>query len=516
MSNSARFLVTAAIAALLFGCAPSSAQEHESGVISTERRVEPIPIEDMTDQQKRLLGIVDGEPLSKRAQTTLFPILMHHPDLMEVYDPMGYKVNTDPQIPAKQRELVIMRVAWLYQGKYEWARHYVNATKAGWTPDDIERIKLGPTAPGWSGFDRTLLKTADQLVRNAYIDDTTWADLREEYSVPDVMLLVTLVTHYHWVAMMSKSLEVEPDVEVRGFHKTAAPLIQEGSVAFVEGPATRSDGVVFFTDIPNSRILRRNTDGTIELHRDSSNNANGLFFDKSDNLLIAETGGRIVSENPNGNIRVLADGFNDANFNAPNDLALDTKGRIYFTDPAYRNRENATQRDESGKIVDGVYRIDAPGQIVRVVTHEVDSPNGIIVSPDDQYLYVADNNNRANGARQLVRFDLKSNGDVILETKKVLFDWGTDRGPDGMAIDVDGNLYVASGVNRPMPNRTSLHHKAGIYVISPQGNLLNFVAIPMDQVTNVTFGGTDYKTLFITAGHSLWSHRVDTPGYKPY
>ena len=89
-----------------------------------------------------------------------------------------------------------------------------------------------------------------------------------------------------------------------------------------------------------------------------------------------------------------------------------------------------------------------------------------------------------------------------------MFDWGTDRGPDGMTVDQVGNIYVASGLNHPMPNRTSLFYKAGIYVISPDGDLLDFIAVPMDNVSNVTFGGDDLKTLYITAGHSLWSYRV--------
>ena len=137
------------------------------------------------------------------------------------------------------------------------------------------------------------------------------------------------------------------------------------------------------------------------------------------------------------------------------------------------------------------------------------------MSPDDRYLYVADNNNdKAGNNRKLWRFDLLKNGSVDLSSRELLFDWGTDRGPDGMAIDSEGQVYVTAGFNRANPPaQTSKVYKAGVYVISSEGELVDFIPVPADMITNCCFGGDDRKTLFITAGHVLWSVRVNSRGH---
>ena len=264
--------------------------------------------------------------------------------------------------------------------------------------------------------------------------------------------------------------------------------------------------------------MRRDPDGSLKVHRTPSNHANGMFIDGQDRLVIAETDGRIVRESPNGDIEVLAELYNGKPFNSPNDLAMDSKGRIYFTDPAYQKkiRKNAPQRDKNGQVVDGIYRIDAPGKVTRIITHEISMANGLIVSPKDQYLYLSENDNRSKGARKLWRFDLDKDGDIVKKTKTLIFDFGTDRAIDGMTIDSEGNIYGAAGLHNPLPNRTALVYKAGIYIIAPDGTLKHVIKMPMDSVTNVTFGGKDLKTLYITAGHSLWSYPMEIPGHDPF
>ena len=288
------------------------------------------------------------------------------------------------------------------------------------------------------------------------------------------------------------------------------------SVAFVEGPALHPDGSIYFTDIPNDRIMRWSESGPAQVHRSPAGHANGMIFDKEGRLVIAENDGRLVREDADGNVEVLADEFRGAPFNALNDVAIDSKGRIYFTDPAYRNRNDAPQRDAGGKVIDGVYRYDPTGKVTRILAHEISMPNGILVSPNDEYLYVAENSNLKNGARKLWRFNLRSNGSINTRSGKVIYDWGTDRGPDGMAIDVDGNIYAAAGLNRPSKTQSNHIHKGGVYVISPAGVLLDFIPVPMDKVSNVTFGGKDRKTLFVTAGHSLWRFDGNIAGYRPF
>jgi gluconolactonase len=145
--------------------------------------------------------------------------------------------------------------------------------------------------------------------------------------------------------------------------------------------------------------------------------------------------------------------------------------------------------------------------------HEVERPNGILVSPDNKYLYVADNyNNREGGARKLVRFDLKSDGTVAPNSRKVIFDWKTGRGPDGFKVDQKGRFYVAAGKNNPSRWETSDEFKGGVYILSPSGELLEFIPFEKDETTNCAFGGPDLKTLYVTAGGQLWSVPVNTPG----
>lgn len=296
----------------------------------------------------------------------------------------------------------------------------------------------------------------------------------------------------------------------------------EGRVAFTEGPAWHPDGNVYFSDIANNRIMRRDADGVIHIFRTPSGRTNGIIFDHQGRMLCCEGGGldsnrRITRTELNGTITVLAKQFQDSKFNSPNDLAIDSKGRIYFTDPRYGDRSDMQQRDSDGRAIEGVYRINDVGKVERIITHEVDRPNGILVSPDDKYLYVADNvndgPNAQGGNRKLWRFDLRVDGSVDSNSRKLLFDWGTDRGPDGMAMDVEGRLYAAAGFNFPKPPvETATKYKAGIYVIAPQGGLLQFIPVPADMITNCTFGDADRKTLYITAGHKLWSIRTGTPG----
>jgi len=301
----------------------------------------------------------------------------------------------------------------------------------------------------------------------------------------------------------------------------------EGIVAFTEGPAWHPTGNVYFTDIVNNRIMRRDPDGETRVFRHPSGMANGLTFDYEGRLLACEGGAlggnrRITRTEKTGVITVLADRFEGKRFNSPNDLALDSSGRIYFTDPRYGDRSDIEQRDRAGKPIEGVYRIDTDGTLSRVITHEVDRPNGIAVSPDNRFLYVADNVNSGQGYyevdhRRLWRFNLDHRGNVVANTRKLLFDWGTDRGPDGLCLDTQGRIYVTAGFNVPaLPRETSKIYKAGVYVISHEGKLIDFIPVLEDMATNCTFGGPDLKTLYITSGHKLWSIPTEATGYVPW
>jgi gluconolactonase len=281
-----------------------------------------------------------------------------------------------------------------------------------------------------------------------------------------------------------------------------------------EGPAWDRQGNLYFTG--GNRITRLDAAGRAHIFRDPSGGANGLLFDFQGRLVACEAGHRRVTRTePDGTITVLAEYDGGKRFNSPNDLTIDSKGRIYFTDPRYGNRDTMEIRDDQGKLVEGVYRIDAPGQVTRIITHEVDRPNGILVSPGDRHLCVADNNNNAvGGARKLWRFDLRTDGSIDPKSRHLIFDWETGRGPDGLKMDRKGRLYVAGGLNvANLPFEMADKFKGGVYILSLEGKLLDFVPIPKDEVTNCAFGGQDLKTLYITAGGTLWSIPVSEPGW---
>ena len=223
---------------------------------------------------------------------------------------------------------------------------------------------------------------------------------------------------------------------------------------------------------------------------------------------------RVTRLEKDGTLTVLADRIDGKRFNQPNDLTIDSHDRIYFSDPQYGGRAGMEIVDAAGRKIEGVYRIDPNGKVARIITHEVDRPNGLIVTADEKYHFEADNNNNDVGAaRKLWRFDLRGDGTVDFATQKLVYDWKTTRGPDGMKLDVEGRLYVAAGLNRPNPPaETQDKPTAGIYIFSPNGKLLQFVPIPRDETTNCAFGGDDRKTLFVTAGGTLWSIRMTTPG----
>lgn len=264
----------------------------------------------------------------------------------------------------------------------------------------------------------------------------------------------------------------------------------------------------------NGDIYQLDRQGHSRIYRQGAG-ANGLLFDRQGRLLVCEAERRRVTRiELNGKVTVLTDRYEGRRYNQPNDLALDSQGRIYFTDPRYGSREGMEIVDQQGRTIEGVYRIDVDGKVTRILGRELERPNGILVSADDRFLFVADNNNDTlGGARKLWRFALSASGTIDVDSRKLVYDWGNGRGPDGIKQDQAGRLYVAAGLNKPNPPfEPADDRRGGIYVIDPDGKLLDFLPVPRDEVTNCAFGGEDLKTLYITAGGTLYSIRTTTAG----
>jgi len=280
------------------------------------------------------------------------------------------------------------------------------------------------------------------------------------------------------------------------------------TVAFTEGPASDREGNVYFTEIINQRIMKLGKDGVLTTYREHSNVANGLLIDPQGRLIACEGAeferpGVKVKGKPQvtrtdlktGKVEVLADQVDGKSLIGPNDVTIDGKGRLYFTDlPG-----------------GAVYRIDAPGKVARILAApDVQRPNGIQVSPDDRKLYLIEANGAQGGARMIRSYDLQADGTV--RNMKVHYNFYPGRSADGMSIDTQGNLYASAGMNQLRGTSETLDNKTGVYVISPEGKLLKFIPIPEDFITNNAFGGPDMKTLYVTAGKTLYKVRTEIAG----
>ncbi len=305
-----------------------------------------------------------------------------------------------------------------------------------------------------------------------------------------------------------------------GVASAEEPIFEPGAKRKVEATGgVGGEGPVWHPELGvlssgNGHICRLDRDGQASIYRKGAG-TNGLLFDHQGRLVACESERRRVTRTgADGKITVLTDRYKGKRYNTPNDLTIDSQGRIYFSDPRYGDRTGMEILDEEGRTVEGVYRIDPDGTVTRVLGRELERPNGVLVSAGDRYLYVADNNNNtAGGARKLYRFDLRKDGTVDVASRKLLYDWGTGRGPDGLKQDRQGRLYVAAGLDKPNPPfEPDRERKGGIYVLSPEGQLLAFLPVPTDEVTNCAFGGDDRKTLYITGGGTLYSIRTTTPG----
>jgi gluconolactonase len=288
----------------------------------------------------------------------------------------------------------------------------------------------------------------------------------------------------------------------------AQPVDIAASVAFTESPAADQHGNIYFTDILNQRIMRLSADGVLATFREHSNVANGLLIDPQGRLIACEGAEferpgvklkgvqRITrTDLKTGKMELLADNYEHQPLQGPNDITIDRKGRLYFTDMPGA----------------AVYRIDAPGSVTRIIAApDVQRPNGIQISPDDTKLYLVEANPAEHGARLIRSYDLRADGTVA--NMQVLYDFSPGRSADGLSVDTQGNLYASAGLNQLRGTSETLDTKAGVYVISPAGTLLKFIPIPEDLVTNNAFGGPDMKTLYITAGKTLYKVRMEIAG----
>jgi gluconolactonase len=332
-------------------------------------------------------------------------------------------------------------------------------------------------------------------------------DLRKQKV--DVELLVFpdeshgFLTHEAWLRCLQATADyLERRLGTRELIPTGAAVEKvAGGCKFTEGPAADAEGNLFFTDSPRNLVMALRPGGKVEAWDRESGDANGMRFDGKGRLVACcgEGGARaVVRYEKDGKKAVLADRYNGKRLTAPNDLCFDRLGRVYFTDPCYGTRP----RDGQEKYA--VYRIEAeggeplPNKVTRVIG-DVDTPNGVALSPDGKTLYVADSAARKDGPHLLLAYDVLADG--TCKRRAVLHDFEGRRGIDGMVTDAEGNIWATAESGE----------RSGVYVFSPEGRQLGFVRTP-ETATNCVFGDKDRKTLYVTAGGSVYKVRVNATG----
>jgi gluconolactonase len=343
----------------------------------------------------------------------------------------------------------------------------------------------------------------DYLHEEALADNPPSGTFYDPDHAGNAKRLASLGVHEHWNNPQEKKYSRNLGtgtgielIEVTSANSEKQSIIAPGAklekladgFKFTEGPAVDAKGNVFFTDQPNDRICEWSVDGKLMDFMKPCGRSNGLFFDKSGNLLAcADMNNQLWSIDPKGKVTVLVRDYKGKLLNGPNDLWEAPNGGIYFTDPLYKRdywtRDPAMQQDGQH-----VYYLSPDRSKLMRVTEDLVQPNGIIGTPDGRMLYVAD-----IGARKTYVYNIEADG--TLSGKKLFCSMGSD----GMTIDNEGNVYLTG---------------RGVMVFNPAGKQIEHIPIDAGWTANVTFGGADKHMLFITAQTSIYGLKMRVKGVR--
>ena len=262
---------------------------------------------------------------------------------------------------------------------------------------------------------------------------------------------------------------------------------------FTEGPVWHAEGkFLLFSDIPANKMKKWTAEEGITNFRVPSGKSNGLTYDKQGRLVTAEHANRRVSRTEaDGTVVTIASHYEGKRLNSPNDVIVKSDGSIYFSDPPYGLTADYGVEGEQDLDFQGVYRLSPDGQTVTLLVDDFDRPNGLCFSPDESILYINDTE------RMHIRvFDVQSDG-TIANGQIFAEEEGEDGVPDGMKIDVHGNVYLTG--------------PGGIWIFDPSGEHLGVLQTP-ERAANLGWGGDDWSTLFITASTSLYSIQCKVSG----
>ena len=306
---------------------------------------------------------------------------------------------------------------------------------------------------------------------------------------PQNMKAITIAQLSFLSIAASSALRSASDFDVRNeaeFRKIFPPNAKVTTLAdgfgFTEGPVwiPRDGGYLVFSDIQKNRLNKWTAKDGITTFREPSRNANGNTLDRQGRLVTAEHSGRRVSRmERDGSVVTVVDRFDGKKFNSPNDVVVKSDGTIWFTDPPY-GVPTGEAKEQAGNYV---FRYDPATKLTTVLVKDFDMPNGLCFSPDEKRLYIAD-----SGTPHHIRvFDVGSGERVSNGRVFAVIEKGA---PDGIRCDTNGRVWASSG--------------NGADVFAPDGSLIVKINLPKAGA-NLTFGGKDGTTLFITAREGLYS-----------
>lgn len=273
---------------------------------------------------------------------------------------------------------------------------------------------------------------------------------------------------------------------------------------WLEGPVWFAAGrYLLASDIPNNRILRYDeTDGSVSVFRQPSNNSNGHTVDRQGRLISCEHLGRRVSRTEHdGTITVVADNYKGKRLNSPNDVVVKSDGSIWFTDPSYGilyDYEGARAEGEIGNC--NVYRVDGTSGEISIVASDFEKPNGLAFSPDEKFLYIADTgiSHNPKGPKHIRKLAVKADGKTL--GAGTIFADCTAGLFDGFRTDENGRIWTSAG--------------DGVHCYDADGTLIGKLVIP-ELVANVCFGSAKLNRLFICGTTSLYSCYLAVRGVSP-
>lgn len=275
-----------------------------------------------------------------------------------------------------------------------------------------------------------------------------------------------------------------------------------GGMRWCEGPVWMGDArCLLWSDIPSNAIMRWDEEtGATSVYRRPSGNANGHTRDRQGRLVTCEHGGRRLTRTEyDGSITVLIDRFDGKPLNSPNDVVVKSDDTIWFTDPPFGILGHYEGDMATPELPTNVYRLDPKTGSARVVAGDVPGPNGLAFSPDEKRLYVVAS--RDAPTRSIRVFDVGDGGK--LSGGRTLIDAGEGGTPDGLRVDIDGNLWCGWGMGTAELD--------GVRIFNPQGAPIGHISLP-ERAANVCFGGPKRNRLFIAGCHSIYALYVNTQG----